>query len=40
MFTRQSTERYLNSALAGLAVTVLVAFAALTHAVVTGQSFV
>lgn len=40
MFTRSSTDRFLSRVLAGLAITVAVAFAALTHAVITAQSFV
>jgi hypothetical protein len=40
MFTSQSTDRFLSRVLAGLAITVTVVFAALTHAVVTAQSFV
>jgi hypothetical protein len=40
MFTRHSTDRFLSSVLAGLAITAAVAFAALTHAVVAAQSFI
>ncbi len=40
MFTRHTSDRFLSRVLAGLAITVAVVFAALTHAVVTAQSFV
>ncbi len=40
MFTSQSTDRFLSRVLAALTITVAVTFAALTHAVVTAQSFV
>ena len=40
MFTSHSTDRFLARVLAGLTISVAVVFAALTHAVVTGQSFV
>ncbi len=40
MFTTHSTDHLLSRVLAGLALTVAVAFAALTHAIVTAQSFV
>jgi hypothetical protein len=40
MFSSHTTDRFLSRVLAGLAITVVTAFAALTHAVVTSQSFI
>ena len=40
MFTRQTSDRFLSVALAGLTIAVTVVMAAATHAIVAAQSFV